>query len=148
MKTLLLIGLGLAILLITVFFETAQDYWMAKDSMGKIIAKSKWKFYGNAQVWAYLAVLTTLDILLTDLYGLLLFPILGFIFWISHDATLGVRFKIYMEGNLTNKKYGIYYLSDEGFDKWFKAVCVGSGVVAFWIRVFWLALLIITYLSL
>lgn len=135
MKTLLFIGLCLAVLLITVIFETAQDYWMAKDSMGNY--KNKWKFWGNAQVWSYLVLLTTLDILLTDLYGLLLFPILGFIFWISHDATLGVRYK-----------KGIFYLSDEGFDGKFKAICIGSGLVAFWVRIFWLSLFIATYLSL
>jgi hypothetical protein len=137
MKTLLLVGLSLAVLLITILFETAQDYWMTKDSLKIYMYQRKWKFFGNAQVWAYLAVLTILDILLTDLYGLLLFPILVFIFWITHDALLGVR---YMKG--------IYYLNNEGFDRWFKAVCVGSGVVAFWVRMFWLALLIATYLSL
>jgi hypothetical protein len=135
MKTLLFIGLCLAVLLITIIFETAQDYWMSKDSEN--LYKKKWKFWGNAQIWAYLVLLTTLDILLTDLYSLLLFPILGFIFWISHDAGLGVRFK-----------KGIYYLSDEGFDGKFKAVCIGSGGVAFWVRIIWLSLTIAAYLSL
>lgn len=137
MKTLLLIGLSLAVLLITILFETAQDYWMVQDSKGYLKAKSKWKFYGNAQMWAFFAILTTFDIYITDWYGLLLFPIMVFIFWISHDAALGVRFR-----------KGIYYLSDTGFDGKFKAVCIGSGAVAFWVRVFWLSMFILAYTAL
>lgn len=135
MKTLLFIGLCFAVLWITIFFETAQDYWMSQDS--KNLHKNKWKFWGNAQVWAYLAGLTALDIFLTDLYGLLIFPILVFIVWISHDAMLGIRYG-----------KGIYYLSDEGFDEKFKAVCIGSGEVAFWVRILYLTLFILAYLNL
>jgi len=137
MKTLLLIGLSLVVPLITIFFETAQDYWMSQDSKGYIQAKAKWKFFGNAQVWAYLVLLTAFDVSLTDWYGLLLFPIMGFVFWITHDAALGVRYK-----------KGIYYLSDTGFDGKFKAICIGSGAVAFWVRIFWLSMFILAYTAL
>jgi len=130
----LLIGLCLATLIITVFFETAQDYWMSKDS--KNLYKSKWKFFGQGVMYSIFVIGTIFDIYLTDWYGLFLFPIQGLIFWISHDAALGVRFG-----------KGIYYLGTSKFDTKFKVICIGSGKFAFWIRVFLLMIIILVYLK-
>ena len=128
----ILIGACLSTLLITIFFETTQDFWMSKDSKG--LYKEKWKFWGQGVICGYTVVITIFDIYITDWYGLLLLLILGFVFWISHDAALGVRYK-----------KGIYYLGESKFDTNFKAICVGSGELAFWIRVFVLALTMCIY---
>lgn len=130
----LLIGLCLATLIITVFFETAQDYWMSKDS--KNLYKSKWKFFGQGLLYSYFVGFTIFDVYLTNWYGLFLFPIQGLIFWISHDATLGIRFG-----------KGIYYLGVSKWDTTMKEMFY-SGKVFFWIRVFLLAIIILIYLEL
>jgi len=125
----------LYVFIATAFIETLQDYWMIKDGSG--MYRLKWKFWGNALFWSFMGVLTAVDVVMTDLYGLLLFPIQGLIFWTTHDAAMGIRLK-----------KGPFYLSNEGFDGWWKAVCIGSGAVAFWVRIFWLALFILAYWNL
>jgi hypothetical protein len=131
----LLIGLCLATLIITVFFETAQDYWMSKDSKNVFLYKKKWKFWGQGVMYSYFVIGTIFDIYLTDWYGLFLFPIQGLIFWISHDAALGVRFG-----------KGIYYLGANKWDTTMKELFY-SGKTFFWVRVFLLAIITLVYLK-
>jgi len=134
MKIILLSGLCLATFLITALFETAHDYWVSKDT--KRLYRDKWKFYGQATLYPYLALLTAFDIYLTDWYGLFLFPIQILVFWITHDAFMGIRFH-----------KGPYHL---GSGKWDTAMLqiFWSGRTFFWVRILWLSLLILIYLAL
>ncbi len=126
-----IVGLSLA--------EARHDYWVIEWQSQWVydVDRNKWKFWGNFHELAYLVFYCISVIYFTGQATVLFWiPILWLIRTIFHDGfialMLGERFS---------------YVGDTGFDGRMKKMCLGSGAVYLGVKIFILAILIMSYLS-
>lgn len=123
------------VILKTVFLETKQDMYIILSG-GDNYYKKYWKLYGAMMVATELVVLCFLASVYTGvLKALLLLPILGVVYSITHDCGMSYR--------LTG---GFFHLGDSGWDAGVKKI-FQHGVMWFIFKLVWLVILTGAYFN-
>ena len=118
--------------------EARHDYWVIYDTLLSVYPlRSKWKFWGNLYELAWIVFFSLVATYLLKSWSVLFWPpILWLIRTIFHDGFIAL---------MLDEKFS--YVSDHGFDGAMKRMCLGSGAVYLGVKIFILAILIMSYLS-
>ncbi len=121
--------LALYIFLKTLLVETKHDMYIILG--GDKFYERYWKPYGALMVATELIVICVLSGLYTGaLRALILFPVLGVVYSITHDCGMSYR--------LTG---GIFHLGDSGWDRMVQKIFI-SGEMWLTFKVIWLVILV------